>query len=107
VAEGNTKEQWFGVRCVFKWGNQPTYEERVTLWYATSFDEAIEAAELEAERYADGHDYDYLGIAQSYEITDATIGNGSEVFSLLRDSDLDPDDYVDSFFDTGSERHQT
>ena len=31
---------------------------------------------------------------------------GEEVFSLLRQSDLDPDDYLDQFFDTGDEHQQ-
>jgi hypothetical protein len=79
----------------------------VTLWRAASFDAAIEAAELEAERYAAAHHHEYLGIAQSYEMSGPKVGSGSEVFSLLRDSELDPDDYVDAFFDTGRERHQT
>jgi len=30
--------------------------------------------------------------------------HGSEVFSLLRNSDLQPDEYLNAFFDTGSER---
>jgi len=29
---------------------------------------------------------------------------GAEVFSLLRESDLEPDAYLDAFFDTGTER---
>lgn len=30
--------------------------------------------------------------------------DGAEVFSLMRDSDLEPDDYLDAFFSTGNER---
>jgi hypothetical protein len=30
--------------------------------------------------------------------------HGAEVFSLMRDSELAPDDYIDRFFDTGQER---
>jgi hypothetical protein len=32
-------------------------------------------------------------------------GSGVEVFSLIRDSDLPPKEYLDQFFDTGTE-HQ-
>jgi hypothetical protein len=32
------------------------------------------------------------------------IAEGSEVFSLMRASDLLPDDYLTRFFDTGDER---
>jgi hypothetical protein len=33
--------------------------------------------------------------------------DGAEVFSLMRDSQLAPAEYLDAFFDTGSERQQT
>ena len=32
------------------------------------------------------------------------LGDGAEVFSLMRDSDLTPHEYLDHFFDTGDER---
>ena len=32
-----------------------------------------------------------------------TTADGAEIFSLMRDSDLDPEDYLDTFFDTGEE----
>ena len=44
----------------------------------------------------------YLGLAQCFHLFDEP-GDGAEVFSLMRDSELEPDDYVDSFFDTGAE----
>ena len=31
-------------------------------------------------------------------------GHGCEVFCLERESDLEPDEYLDAFFDTGGER---
>jgi hypothetical protein len=42
-------------------------------------------------------------VAQSYELYDEP-GDGAEVFSLIRVSDLEPSDYVDRYFDTGTER---
>lgn len=33
--------------------------------------------------------------------------SGSELFSLIRDSSLSPEAYVDHFFDTGSEHQGT
>jgi hypothetical protein len=47
----------------------------------------------------------YLGLAQSFQLSDAPA-DGVEVFSLLRDSDLTPSDYLTVFFDSGSERQQ-
>jgi hypothetical protein len=33
-----------------------------------------------------------------------TLSDGAEVFSLMRASDLEPEAYIDRFFDTGLER---
>lgn len=107
--------QWYAVRCVFRHrfleelesAEAIVYEERVTLWRAISLDHAIELAEQEAASYAavmDAGD-EYLGLAQAYELADEP-GHGSEVFSLLRESDLDREAYLDTFFDTGTERQQ-
>ncbi|MFE6050445.1 hypothetical protein ACFQ6N_06810 [Kitasatospora sp. NPDC056446] len=99
--------QWYGVRCVFEWtaGDGRTYEERITLWQASSADEAIALAEAEAGTYAADNRLGHLGFAQSFRL-DGPPGQGAEVFSLLRDSPLEPDAYLDAFFDTGSERRQ-
>jgi len=105
---------WYAVRCVFRtmWTQTPEgvtpdeqlYEERITLWQATSAEEAIALAEAEAADYA-GDDDEYLEIAQAYQLYDSP-GHGAEVFSLMRTSRLEPDAYLDAFFDTGSERQQ-
>ena len=98
---------WYGVRCFFHWTDYDCYEERVTVWKATSFDEAIEKAEREAARYAsEGSGFVYLEIAQAYHMVDR-LREGAEVYSLLRESNLEPDEYIDRFFMTGSEREGT
>ena len=102
---------WFAVRCVFScgWpatGGRPLYEERITLWRASSVEDAVARAEAEAQTYAasieDSPDR-FLGLAQAYRLDDEP-GDGAEVFSLVRESDLPAEDYLDAFFDTGSER---
>lgn len=101
---GQAVEQlWFGVRCVFHWVERGSYEERLTLWQASDFDAAVAMAEEEAESYAEETGMDFLGFAQAYVLAEPP-GQGAEVFSLFRDSDLDPDEYLDTFFDTGDER---
>jgi len=85
------------------------YEERITLWLAASAEEAIERAEVEAIEYAGAIEESpdtYLGIAQSYRLAD-TPGDGAEAFSLMRSSVLETDEYLDAFFDTGTERQKT
>ncbi|MER5637269.1 hypothetical protein ABT095_09955 [Kitasatospora sp. NPDC002227] len=95
---------WYAVRCVFEWTSWEgrTYEERITLWQAASAEEAIALAEAEALTYAADNGFRYLELAQSYHLYD-TPGQGAEVFSLLRDSGLEPEQYLDAYFDTGGE----
>lgn len=107
-----TSLDWYAVRCVFRsaWSEESEglppdvhlYEERVTLWRASSLEEAIALAEAEAVEFADRED-EYLGLAQAVPLYDEP-GHGAEVFSLMRSSRLDPDAYLDAFFDTGDER---
>ena len=94
--------EWFGVRCLFE-SAPSVYEERVTIWQAGSFEQAIELAETEANDYAATVESRYLGLAQGYCMGEEPEA-GAEVFSLMRDSDLAPGEYLDAFFDTGSER---
>lgn len=97
--------RWFSVRCLFSIGDS-MYEERITVWRARDHDHAIELAEAEA--YSDDDGEVHLPIrtvefAQSYELFDEPGTSGSEVFSLIRDSELSPRDSIDRFFDTGGE----
>ncbi|SDX70459.1 protein of unknown function [Modestobacter sp. DSM 44400] len=105
---------WYAVRCVFsvEWPPKAagqTYEERVTLWQASTADEAIERAETEARQYAatiEDSPSTYLGLAQSFHLFDSP-GDGAEVFSLMRTSDLGPSEYLDAYFDSGTEHQQS
>ena len=81
------------------------------MWLATSFDEAIDLSETEAVEYARVVEADEdLGMAQCYWIGDDqdlpyTTPVGVEVFSLIRDVEMDADDYIRTYFQTGNE-HQ-
>ncbi|WP_446210011.1 hypothetical protein [Micromonospora sp. IBSANI012] len=101
----NADGQWYAVRCVFHnaAGEPIVYEERITIWRAGSFDEAIALAEAEAVEYTDGASFTYSGLAQAFHLFDEP-GHGAEVYSLMRDSDLPPGEYLTRFFDTGDER---
>ena len=51
---------WYAVRCIFEsnWpppeaGETQVYEERITIWKASSMDDAIALAEAEADEYAE------------------------------------------------------
>ncbi|WP_062288707.1 DUF4288 domain-containing protein [Demequina phytophila] len=103
--------EWYSVRCVFRFPDiegRHIYEERITLWRAETAEQAIDLADDEARDYVDRLDSEdshpeYLGLAQSYRLADE-VGHGAEVFSIMRDSTLDPSDYIDWFLATGDER---
>jgi len=104
---------WYAVRCVFRSGWPPkfarrAYEERITLWRASSFDEAFKRAKAEAREYAAAitdAPSARLRFAQAYRL-EGEPGDGAEVFSLIRVSDKKPKAYLNRFFDTGRERQQ-
>jgi hypothetical protein len=98
--------EWYGVRCLFwwvDWEDRP-FEERITLWQAISADHAVELAEQEAREYEHDSGIDYLEFSQVYSCGEgANVREGMVAFSLLRDSDLSPDLYIATFFNTGRE----
>lgn len=109
----------YSVRSVLEWKGRKEikkkhlYEERITIWNAESLDEAIALAEKEEAEYINceaskKEEMEPLSFYQGYwayqEID--LRSQGSEVFSLLRESDLEPEEYLDSFFDTGTEHQQ-
>jgi hypothetical protein len=100
------QQDWYCVRTVLQFGRNPliTYEERLTLWAVPDFEAAVAAAESDARDYADSNpECTFIGLAQAYHLQEDP-GHGAEVFSLLRDSALTADEYLATYFDTGSER---
>lgn len=84
-------DQWFGVRCIFRHTDLGAYEERVTVWEVPTFDDAIAAAKADAAVYEGRHgsSVEFVGITQTYQ-TFEVPAHGADVFSLMRDSELDP-----------------
>jgi len=107
--EPEQDDRWYAVRSLFRLADErdSAYEERITLWQAGSADEALERAAAEAAEYAEFAGATYLAeFGQTYHLADAPPRDGAEVFSLVRDSALPPQPYVDRFFATGQERRQ-
>lgn len=79
----------------------------MTVWLASDIDEAIDKAETEAKEYcSDLGDAEFIGLSQAFWMFETIEANGIEVFSLLRESDLEEDEYLDAFFSTGHERQK-
>ena len=109
----------FSIKCLFRHAPMSDdkaahiYEERITTWLAENEDEAIQLAETEAYDYANSlsqgseHPVEYIHYCMAYSTQEEQFASGLETFSLMRDSDLNPDEYIDSFYDTGSERTRT
>jgi hypothetical protein len=101
------REPWFSARCVFRHqrvGQSMSYEERIILIRADSEEQAILMAERDAKEYAaTSEGCWYTGYVDLFQIFDTEIGHRTELFSLIRSSDLSERAYLDRFFDTGAE----
>lgn len=99
----------YSVRSAAEWPakkdtpNEHIYEERIVLFKATSFDDAIKLAEIENAQYCKLSGFKPLELYQCFEI-DSEPNDHSEVFSLIRRSELNGKQYLDSFFDTTNEQ---
>src|SRR5947209_1193964 len=105
-------EPWYSARCLFRHraseADASSYEERVILLQADSFDDALRRAEEEARAYsASLEGVEYLEYLDVYHLFEDSIGDATEVFSLIRDSELGSAEYISHFFDSGSERSRS
>ncbi|GAB5403099.1 MAG: hypothetical protein Aurels2KO_13300 [Aureliella sp.] len=104
-------EPWYGVRLVYRLvGQKPAFEERVLIVRADDTDSAIERAEQLSRENYESETTVYTDYAMAFNIFDEnseSLGEGVEVFSLIRHSDLGMDAYLDRFHDTGAECSQT
>ncbi|HEY9731730.1 MAG TPA: DUF4288 domain-containing protein [Drouetiella sp.] len=107
VTGSQSKEFWHAAKCVFLHapGAEQLYEERVVLIAANDWNEAIEVAEREARDYAASLDHcTYIGFVSVFKILAESLCSETEVYSLMRASTLEKEEYLDRFYDTGSER---
>jgi hypothetical protein len=98
-------EPWYAAKTVYRNGYvldgvpQTCFEERVVLFRAASFEDAIAKAEAEAKRYAASSERSvYLGFMDVYWLFEKTVGHATEVFSLMRDSDLSEEEYLARYY---------
>jgi hypothetical protein len=98
------QEPWYSVRSLFLDKSNNHYEERTILIGASSHKQALELAEMEAAQYCeDLGAMEYLGYSDTFHIFGDKIESGTEVFSLIRKTQMSKDEYVDRFLDSGLE----
>jgi hypothetical protein len=102
--------QWFGAKCVFAHHSLSIdeedihYEERVVLVRAKSLDDAIQQGEREARRYAsERSNCQYIEFINVFKLTTDALEPGTEVYSLMRRSTLSPSDFLDRYYNDGTE----
>ena len=104
------EKQWYSARTAYEVLVSPRikgyhlYEDRIIVLQALSIDNAIEEAEKEAKIYAQKAGCKYLDFVTVFHLFENDIKHKTEVYSLMRDSKLSDDRYLDRFFDTGKER---
>ena len=103
----------YGTRCIIDMtpesinSKKYLYEERITVWRANDIDEAIDKSEKEVREYCKANGgMAYTGLCQAYWMFDSIEKDGVEVFSLLRESNLECDNYLDRFFSTEDEKQK-
>jgi hypothetical protein len=103
-----SNSEWYAAKTIYQHHRLTVFEERVVLLQAADFDDALAKAEAEAAEYCiTCGDTVYLGFVSVFHLFDETIGHGTEVYSLMRESELSAEDYLDHFYDDGKERSQS
>lgn len=105
------KEPWYAVKCLFHHkdlnnrNGKNNFEERILLVKAGDFDEAIEKAEIEAKEYCSdlGDEVEYMDFCNAYHIAENSIGDKTEIYSLITASELTADNYLKCNYETGGE----
>ena len=94
-------QAWYSVRSTFRSDltedGKPrrAFEERVVLFRATSFEEALAKGELDARRYAlDSPHCVLLDHIVAFHIHDDDLRDGDEVWSCIRDLAIDDKEYL-------------
>lgn len=105
----SNQPMWYSAKCIIKHldllePGDVHYEERVVLLWADSLDHAIERGEEEAAEYvASIGDAEYAGFVSVFRIGEEPIGDRCEVYSLMRKTSMETDDFLDRYHDDGTE----
>jgi len=107
------EKTWYAVKGLYRWhfketGDTVNFEERVVVFLASSFDEALNLAEQEANRYCTDDPTANFRIESTKAfwvyLIDEEIINGTEVFSRLMDSGLSTERFLRRYYPKSHER---
>lgn len=100
-------EHWYTVKGLFRWyfksdGKTHLYEERVVLFKATNFDEALNKAEIEAIEYCEEDKeanfmVENLNRFTAHKILDK-LDEGVELLSSRKESNLNKMEYIEKYY---------
>jgi len=99
-------QSWYGIRSIFRSDRTEdgkpcrTFEERVVLFRAATFEEALAKGEAEAKRYA--ADWPHPRILDhiiAFHIHDDELREGDEVWSCIRRLDMPDEEFLRRFYE--------
>ena len=100
-------KEWYSVKGLFRWymkkdGSTDRMEERVVLFEACSFDEALDLAETEAQSYCEPDEtanfaIEPVGWWEAYQIGE-NPASGVEIFSRLARTRLESKAFVRRYY---------
>jgi hypothetical protein len=103
-------DHWYAVKCLLEHAGLSedatahVYEERIVLLRAVDFGDAVRRAEREATEYARPTSARYLGYSNAYKLDVESIGDATEVYSLMREVPLSPADFISRYYDDGTDK---
>ena len=109
------EREWYSFKCVFEHhglaqgAEAAVYEERVVILRATSFDDAIEQGETEAQQYVEvvgKGSISYAGFISAYHTGETELADKMEVYSLMRKTTLSREAFLTHYYDDGTECSQ-
>jgi Domain of unknown function (DUF4288) len=99
-------QTWYSVRCLFRSDRiddgQPvrTFEERVVIFRAVSYEGAIAKGEAEAKKYAENWPHPkILEHIVAFGILEEELNEGQEVWSCMRDLDISDEEFLKRFYE--------
>ncbi|WP_066262527.1 DUF4288 domain-containing protein [Hydrogenophaga flava] len=108
------EREWYAVKGLFRWyfksdGSTDSVEERVLLFLASSFDEALAMAESEAQVYcADDPKANFsiesMGWWDAYRVEEEP-NSGVEVYSRLSKTNLSVDAFIRRYYPRSHDEH--